>query len=217
MPERSVELLTWVSEENRYTPLMNRSWSIWGLSPDIGVTDRLEVTLPVEFWWARTPGMPGSTQLNNYGVEARYRLVSQDPVEAPPFAPLVRVSVRRLVALRDTMVPEVGLVGTYEVGSVIIGADLGMSSEITRNESSFDFHPAIGVSVHATGDLRFGAEAVAYVPLQGENMKSAGDLSWFAAGPNLSWTHGRFWLSATYSIGISHVKDAPRAQWGIAF
>jgi hypothetical protein len=115
------------------------------------------------------------------------------------------------------MRPELGLVSTYEVGSVIIGADISLSSDITRDDIGFDLHPAVGVSVRATDELRVGAEAIAYVPFDTPPGKTTSDLEWVAAGPNLSWTHGRFWVTATYSIGISHVKDAPRAQWGIAF
>jgi hypothetical protein len=211
MPERSVELQTWISEENKNEAEANLSRSIWGASPLIGVTDQLELALPLEVWWSRTPGAPGVTQLNNYGVEARYRLVSQDPEEAPPLAPLVRVGVRRSVGLRDTMNPEIGLVTTYETGIVVVAADLGLGAALTRDDAKFEFRPALGISFLAVGDLRFGAEAFAEIPLE-----ETGD-TWIVAGPDLSWTHGRFWLSATYGIGLKNVKDAPRMQWGIAF
>jgi hypothetical protein len=211
MPERSVEVQSWVGEENRVEAEGNLSRSIWGVGPFIGITDQLELSLPLEVWWTKpAPGMPGVTQLNNYGVEARYRLVSQDPVDAPPIAPLVRVGVRRIVKERDTMAPEVGLVTTYETGVVVVAADLGLAAGITRDDASFDFRPGVGVSVRAVGDLRFGAELFAEIPLDD------GD-AWLIAGPNLSWTHGRFWLSAAYGIGLSNIKDAPRMQWGIAF
>jgi hypothetical protein len=211
MPERSVELQTWVSEENKNEAEANLSRSIWGVGPQIGITDQLELALPVEVWWSRTPGGPGVTQLNNYGVEAHYRLVSQDPEEATELVPLVRVGVRRSVGARDSMNPEIGLVTTYETGSVVIAADLGLAGSLTRDDATFELRPALGVSVLAVGDLRFGAEAFAEVPLE-----ETGD-TWIVAGPDLSWTHGRFWISATYGIGLKNVKDAPRVQWGIAF
>lgn len=211
MPERSVEVQTWLSEENRLEAENNVSRSIWGVGPFIGITDQLELSLPLEIWWSRVPNMPGSTQLNNYGVEARYRLVTQDPVDAPPFAPLLRVGVRRQVKDRDTLAPEIGLAASYESGIVHVGADVGVGAAITRDDTSFELRPGVGVSFLAVGDLRFGAELFAEVPLE-----ETGD-TWLIAGPNLSWTHGRFWLSAAYGIGLSNVKDAPRMQWGIAF
>jgi hypothetical protein len=211
MPERSVEIQTWISEENRLEPENNLSRSTWGLGPFVGITDQLELSMPLELWWQRVPTMPGSTQLHNYGIEARYRLVTQDPVEAPPFVPLVRVGVRRLVKDRDTMAPEVGLVATYEAGSVVVDANAGVVGAVTRDDTSFRLRSGAGVSVLAVGDLRVGAELFAEVPFD-----ATGD-TWLVAGPNLSWTHGRFWVSAAYGIGLSNVKDAPRMQWGIAF
>jgi hypothetical protein len=61
------------------------------------------------------------------------------------------------------------------------------------------------------GDFRIGAEVFAQISLDDKGA------SWAVAGPNMSWTHGRFWVSATYGIGVYQIKDAPRMQWGIAF
>jgi hypothetical protein len=33
----------------------------------------------------------------------------------------------------------------------------------------------------------------------------------------MAWSHGRSWLSGSYLIGVYHVRDAPRLNWGIAF
>ncbi len=211
MPERQVELQTWVSEENRTEEANNRSRSIWGVAPLVGITDQLELVLPLEVWWTRVPGMSGGTSLNNYGVEARYRMVTQDAEDAPPFAPLLRVALRRSVAARDTIRPEVNLVASYEVGSVFIAADLGVAADVSRDENHFELRPGLGVSVLAVGDLRVGAEAFAQVSLDDAAP------TWAVVGPNLSWTHGRFWVSAMYGVGIVDIKDAPRMQWGIAF
>ena len=71
--------------------------------------------------------------------------------------------------------------------------------------------PGAGVSFKAVGDLRFGAEVFAEINIDSKAT------SWAAAGPNLAWSHGRFWLSAAFGIGLYHVDTAPRVQWGIAF
>ena len=89
MPERGVELQMWVSEENRVEDEANRSESLWGIGPFIGITDQLELALPLDVLWFATPGVNAGTALYDYGAELRYRMVSQDPEEAPPFAPLV--------------------------------------------------------------------------------------------------------------------------------
>lgn len=212
MPERQVELQTWVSEENKTEEAGDRSRSIWGIGPLIGITDQLELVLPLEVWWSRVPATGVErTSLNNYGVEARYRFVTQDPEEAPAFAPLVRVAVRRNVLDRETVRPELNLVGSYESGAVFAAVDLGVAADISRDASHIELRPGAGVSINVAGDFRLGAEAFAQISVDDDGA------SWAVVGPNLAWTHGRFWVSATYGIGIYQVKNAPRMQWGIAF
>jgi len=217
MPERSVELQNWIDEENVIEEAGDRSESRWGISPQIGITDQLELGLPLNVVWGKTPppGMaPAGTQLFDYGVQARYRFVTQDPEDAPPLAPLLRVSLSRLVLARDYIRPEVGFVTMYETGSIVAGADLAVAGNLSRgegDENHFEFIGGAGVSVRVTGDLRLGAEGFTQLSLDDYGA------SYAAVGPNMSWTHGRFWVSATYGIGVYQIKDAPRMQWGIAF
>ena len=211
MPERSVELQNWVDETNKVEEQGERSESRWGVGPMIGITDQLELFLPLNIVWGRTPGMGGSTSLYDYGVEARYRLVSQDPEDAPPFAPMIRANVERLVLARDVIRPEVGFVSNYEAGSVVIGVDISVAANVSRDDQHYESRSGAGVSVLVGSDFRLGAEVFAQVSLDDKGA------SWAVAGPNLSWTHGRFWVSATYGIGVYQIKDAPRMQWGIAF
>lgn len=209
MPERSVELQTWVSEQNRIEEAANGSRSIWGVAPFIGITDQLELALPLEVWWDGVPQMPGITQLTNYGVEARYRFVTQ--VSDAPFVPLVRVTVHRYTALRDTVRPAVEFVGSYENGRVLVSGDVAFGAMLTHDEQQYVALPAAGVSVLTVDELRLGAEVFAQLGIDDSAP------TWAAAGPNLSWTHGRFWVSAAYGVGLTGVKNAPRMQWGIAF
>jgi hypothetical protein len=211
MPERSVELQNWIEEQNRVEDDANRSDTVWGVAPLIGVTDQLELGLPVYISWDRVPNMNGRTALSAYGVEARYRLVTQDPQDAPAFAPLIRASVERLVLARETMHTELGFVSTYEARSVVVGAVVNLSGDFTRDDHELELYPGLGVSVAAVNDLRVGAE------IFGEMSLDDTSNAWVSAGPNLAWTHGRFWLSAAYGIGLTGIKDAPRMQWGIAF
>jgi hypothetical protein len=192
MPERGVELQTWISDESKIEEEANRSETTWGVGPFVGITDQLELGLPLEVLWFGTPGVGGGTALYDYGAELRYRLVTQDPEDAPAFAPLVRLAVNRLVLFRDTVQPELDIVGT-------------------RDEHHFELRPGVGVSFNVVDDFRVGAEVFAQISLDDDGS------SWAIAGPNLSWTHGRFWVSAVYGIGFYRIKDAPRMQWGIAF
>jgi hypothetical protein len=105
--------------------------------------------------------------------------------------------------------PEADLVLSYETGIVHVLVDLGFVAEIDKDDQAYEFRPGAGVSVLAVEDLRFGAELYS-------ELKSEGG-SWLIAGPNLAWTHGRFWLSSAFGIGLVRIKTAPRIQWGIAF
>lgn len=207
MPERGAEIQTWVGEQNRES-LKQTTWGFQGL---VGVTDQLELALPVELLWQRGDGVPGALTFASYGLEARYRFVTQDPVDAPPFAPLLRVAIERDVRARDTVRAEVDLVGSYEVDAIHALVDIGFVGDISRETSSFEIRPGAGLSYRVAGDLRLGAE------VYGELSFDTPEKRWFAAGPNLAYGHGRFWMSAALGIGLYQIQTAPRVQWGIAF
>jgi hypothetical protein len=210
MPERSAEIQTWVLEENGRNDGVKETSLWWG--PLIGVTDRLELALPVEFAWTRIDGADGADfTFTRWGVEARYRLVSQDPEDAPGFAPLIRAAVKRDVGIRNAVQPEIDAVFSYEVGRVHLLVDLGMVGQLTRDDHRLEFRPGGGISVEVVGDLRLGAAAYAELDLDDS------DNSWAVVGPNLAWSHGRTWISAAFGIGIYQIDNAPRLMWGIAF
>lgn len=212
LPERGAELLTWLDEENGREPddLHRATWGFTGL---IGVTDRLMLSLPVEFVWRESDVTGPSFTWEQYGLEARYRFVDPDPVDAPPFAPLVRVAVKRDVTVRDAVVVETDLVASTTTPSGVVHAviDLGAVGVITPDDTHAELRPGAGVSFRVAGDLRLGAEV--YAELSLDDAKE----SWAVVGPNLSWTHGRFWLSAAFGIGVYQIDTAPRVQWGVMF
>lgn len=212
MPERGAEIQTFVDDQNFKSHEDNASETHWWVSPFIGITDQLEIGLPVEMLWIRSDVMQGRTNLDNFGAELRYRLVTQDPVDRPDFAPLVRAAVKRLVSgSRDVWQPELDFVGSYETGEIHVLADIGIFGQVGPGSQNFELHPGAGISVHIVDDLRVGAEVFAEVPFEET------DKTWVIAGPNLAWSHGRTWISASYGIGIYHIRDAPRLNWGIAF
>lgn len=212
MPERGAEIQTWITEENGSKP-DNHHETLWGASALIGITDQLELAFPVEFVWKDSDVDNPSFTFKRYGVEARFRLVSQDPVDAPPFAPLVRLAVKRDVTTRDVVIAEANFVAstTTPSGGVQGLIDLGIAGEISRNDSHFEARPGVGVSFKVVGDLRLGAEVFAHLSLDSK------ESSWAAAGPNLAWSHGRSWVSAAMGIGLYQIKTAPALQWGIMF
>ncbi|HEX5060478.1 MAG TPA: hypothetical protein VFV99_14020 [Kofleriaceae bacterium] len=211
MPERGAELQSWITEEN----FDNLKQDSWQFSAQIGITDQLELGLPLEIDWFRdTTTMPptAGTVFSRFGADLRYRFVTQDPVDAPAIVPLLRVGVKRLITQRDGFQPEADLVVSYESGIVQAEVDLGFLAQVgIQGDDYYAFRPGAGVSVLAIDDLRFGAEFFAEI--------NNADDSWYIAGPNMAWTHGRFWMSAAFGVGLDQdrIKTAPRVQWGIAF
>ena len=184
--------------------------SLW-FGPLIGVTDQLELSLPIEMEWQETNMTGPSFTFKRYGLEARYRLVSSDPVDAPAFAPLIRVAVKRDVTVRDSVIGEADAVASYEVGALHSLVDLGVVGDFTSGHRAWQIRPGAGASFALTSELRLGAE------LYAELHTDSASESWAIVGPDLAWTHGRFWLSAAFGIGVYHVNTAPRVMWGIAF
>jgi hypothetical protein len=212
MPERGVELQSWITEQN----LNGRAEDSWLIGAQVGVTDQFELGFPVEIdWYGDSTAMPpAATKFARFGIEGRYRFVTQDPVDAPALVPLVRVGLKRLMGDRSAAQTEFDFVLSYESGIVQALVDLGFVAQLSPdNGSTYQIHPGAGISVLAAEkiDLRIGAELFANFPSVGE--------SWLIAGPNVSWTHGRFWLSGAFGIGLTQnvINTAPRVQWGIAF
>jgi hypothetical protein len=216
IPERGVELQTWVQDESdKYSTRSQETWLGWG--PLVGVTDQLELGLPVELEWADVimltmpPSEKVSFTFKRFGIEARYRLAPADPIDAPPLVPLIRFAVKRDVTARSTVRLEGDAVVSYQAGTVQALAGIGFTGDIASSASHLELHPGAGISVLATGELRVGAEIYAELGLDSRSE------SWAIAGPNLSWSHGRFWFSGALGIGLYHVQVAPRVIWGIAF
>lgn len=212
MPERGAEIQTWVTEQNG-ADKVNYHNTVWGVQALIGITDQLELALPVDLVWRDSDMINPGFTWQSYGVEARYRFVSQDPVDAPPFAPLARVAVKRDVVARGTVVAEANFVAstTTASGNVAALIDIGAVGRFTRDDAKFELRPGLGVSFKVHGDLRLGAEVFAHI-----SVDESAD-RWVAAGPNLAWTHGRSWVSAAFGIGLYQIKTAPALQWGIMF
>jgi hypothetical protein len=213
VPERGVELEQWITDQHRQGPTHENETSLWW-APVIGITDQLELALPIDWQWtsADYPASP-RTFLANYGAELRYRFVTADPVDAPALVPLLRVAVDKLVIEKEAYELQADAVLSYSCGRVHAVANLGAYGEIHRGTDTYATRSGAGVSIEVTEELRLGAE------VYGEYGLSSGapDDDWIIAGPDLSWTHGRFWLSAGYGVGVYQISSAPRIKWAVAF
>ena len=211
VPERGVELETWMLEEDhKGSPPVDET-SLW-LAPVVGVTDRVELAFPIELSF--TSDMTGSaTNIDRLGAEVRWRLTSPDPVEGGPFSALVRLAAKRLVTDRGAVRFEPGIVLGCDLGRAHLVVDLEGVVEIPdAGDVRSEFRPGAGASVQVAGELRAGAEIYSEIALF-----DTPSVTWAAVGPVLSWTHGRFWVAASFPIGFRDITAAPRLNWAVAF
>ena len=211
LPERGVELQTWILERDNFGPNRAKETS-WFFGAFVGITDQLELVLPVEMRWLVDDTRKPSFTWERYGAELRYRFVSSDPVDAPDFVPLGRLAVKRDVTIRDAIVLEADLVASYRAGRFHTLVDIGFFGLISDDRKNhFEIRPGAGISIETLEDLRIGVEGY------GEISLDSSEESWVAVGPNAAWTHGRFWISGAFGIGLTGIKAAPRVMWGILF
>jgi hypothetical protein len=213
LPQRGVELETWLVEEDGEAygsgPRRDANLIWWG--PVIGLTDRLELALPLELE-ASGRGMRQATSVSRFGAELRWRLGDPDPVASGPVAGLVRVAVKRMLVDRDGAHFEAGAVVSANAGRFHFAADLEGVAEVGEGETTYSLRPGAGVSARIVGDLAVGAEVYAEIGFADPEAADA-----LAIGPNLAWTYGRFWLAASFPIGLLHIDAAPRLNWAVAF
>lgn len=208
LPERGAELEMWVTDRVHKTNKDNTS--LWW-SPILGVTDTVELALPVEiFHWQKT----GLTQVEWFGAEVRWRLDDPDPIEAGKFVPLVRAGVQRLVRDRDSLQFEADVVLAWDpLERLHLVLNAGGRTDIAMQNYLGVY--ALGASWRANETLRFGAEVFGEYVLATTRKHN----SFVMAGPDLGWTHGRTWLTLGWQVGLD--EAAPRGMgrllWGIAW
>jgi hypothetical protein len=202
LPERGVELEGWLTEEAGEDPKTTLEWRL-----GLGLLDQIEVSLPVEITFAG-----GMTQLDTYGLDARFRLVTADPLLAPKVVPLVRVGIERAVA-DDAVTGEADFVVTGDVWRLHAVADLGVAVESLGPTVGLTY--GAGAVVSLTDFIHVGAEAFGEAVLAAPTPEAP----WLGLGPTLAFTHGRFWITASALIGL--MAAAPdfqgRVLWGVQF
>ena len=69
--DRGVELESRLADQNDVGPLHER-WTAWWVAPTIGLSDCVELQLPVEMTWRSETGTRSDFTLSRFGADARY-------------------------------------------------------------------------------------------------------------------------------------------------
>jgi hypothetical protein len=204
LPERAVEVEWWITEETGGPS--GREAAVY-TSGVIGLTDNLELAIPIEVAF-----LPDGAVLEGYGVDLRWRLAPADPAAAGPLVPFLRIGARRLEA--DDAAGVEGDVALSLDLSHRVRALVDVGGSAASNEDGFTMTGGLGVSFALIDELQIGAEAYGHKVFGNDTAGPA----WVAAGPNLLFTHGRFWLTAALLIGLH--RDAPdfmpKVVWAVA-
>ena len=214
--EREIEVEQWIWEMNAGGP--KAAWLWW--SPVIGITDTMELAIPVEaaWWWRPTKDDPdvwrSATQFETWGLSLRWRLAENDADEAGPFVPLVRLAVKHLVVQDEHTEQEWQLEGnvvmSYDVSKLHNALDLGFF--YTTGGAQWATY-ALGSTWQLNDALRLGGEVFGEIGL------SPGRKTFTMAGPDLGWTHGRAWVTVGCLIGVTEkaARWMPRLIWAVKF
>lgn len=204
IPERGLELETWITEENQKTGATTGETAFWW-GPVMALTAHVEMAISIE-----ANEEAGSPNWTKWGADVRYRPQSPDAIDAGPFATKFRFGAKRLILDRAGLRFEGDAIASYTSGRVFALIDAGGIYEHVPNAEEAEIRPGGGVSVRAVDDLRFGVETYGELIVKGEGQ------SWVVVGPTISLTRGRFWGAATYGVGVYGIRDAPRLTFGVA-
>ena len=204
IPERGVEVESWIVEENQKGDAKTGETSFWW-GPVLALTQHVELAISAEA--AEEAGVPHFTK---WGADLRYRPQSPDAIEAGPFATKFRIAAKRLILDRAGIRGEADIIASYTSGRFLAAVDGGAVYEHVPGAEEAELRPAAGISLRAVEDLRFGVEMYSELIVKGVGT------SWLVVGPTVSLTHGRFWGAATLGIGVFGVRDAPRLTFGVA-
>src|SRR5262249_11300086 len=150
-PERTVDLEWWASEETGSNAILT-------IATVVGITDTLELAVPVEIsWFPRT----NETNFSSYGLEMRWRLASADPAKAGPIVPFLRLAARREIQI-DGASLEAEVAGTIDLTPDLrVVADAGITG-LTRIDEVYSTG-GVGLSYAVTQDLKIGVEVYGWV------------------------------------------------------
>jgi hypothetical protein len=204
LPEKGVELQQWVYERNAITNAagveLHDTAMWWGVL--VGITDKLELVLPIEMLH-REVAMAGSTfNVDKFGAELRYRLTKMDLEHPDGIAPVFRIAAKKDVLDRGTTIAEADVILAYQSGRFHGQVDVGAVARINKDEAKFELRPGLGISIETKKGLRFGAEGFLQYFVDSDLKKS----NWAGVGPNMIWTTGRFWVTASFLIGVYQIE-----------
>jgi hypothetical protein len=206
VPEGSIEVGTSIYERDDLGPFHERSAALlW--TPAIGLTERLELAVPVELESRTADDVAPGFAFTRYGAELRFRFLQRSSA----LRPLARFGLSRDVVIKTQVRFEGELAASYDHGPWQFALDAGLVVDVNIGRMHKELRPGAGANVRITQDLRLGMEIHAELALDSTT------ISWAVVGPDVAWVRGRFWLAGAVGIGVREVTAAPRLNLGMVW
>jgi hypothetical protein len=206
VPDGGLEIGTAIYEHDDLGPFHERSIALlW--TPAVGLTEYLELAVPVELVSLTADDVAPGFALTRYGAELRYRFLPRSSA----LRPLARFALSRDATIRTQVRTEIELAASYDHGPLQVELDAGLVLDVNIGRLHKELRPGAGANVRVTDDLRLGAEIHAELALDSTTT------SWAVIGPDVAWTRGRFWIAGVAGIGIHRITAAPRMNIGMVW
>jgi len=203
-PAGALEIGTAIYEHDDLGPFHERSIALLWM-PAVGLTDNLELAVPVELVSRTADDTSPGFALARYGAELRYRL----PPRSSALRPVARLALWRDALILTQVRSEVELAASYDHGPLQIEVDTGLVVDVNIGRRHTELRPGVGANVRITDELRLGAELHAELALDSTTT------SWAVIGPDVAWTRGRFWVAGAIGFGVHQITAAPRLNVGM--
>jgi hypothetical protein len=201
-----LEVGTAIYEHDDLGPFHERSAALlW--TPAIGLTECLELAIPVELESRTADDVAPGFAFTRYGAELRYRFLPRSSA----LRPLARFALSRDVTIKTQVRLESELAASYDDGPWQVELDAGLVVDVNIGRLHKELRPGAGANVRVTEELRLGAEIHAELALDSTTT------SWAVVGPDVAWMRGRFWLSGVVGVGVRQITAAPRMNLGMVW
>ena len=201
LPDGTLELESWFSAEK---PRSGAAGWDWWLGPVTGLTDRIEAGLFAIFEQpAASPGGTSSVALSSLRAHASWLLADK---AAWPVDVRLRAEYGQRVAAGTPNTAWLTAIVSRDLGRLNLTANLGGYLEMADDETLSELVGSFASTMELPAGFRLGGEIFT------EKELKAGGKTEVWAGPSLAYGRGRFWLAATFGLGLTDDTSQHRGR-----
>ena len=193
LSDGTLELESWFSAEK---PRSGAAGWDWWLGPVAGITDRIEAGLFAIFEQpaVSAPGATSTVALSSLRAHASWLLADK---AAWPVDVRLRAEYGQRVAAGTPNTAWLTAIVSRDIGRLNLTANLGGYLEMADDETVPELVGSFGSTIELPAGFRLGGEI-----LTAKELKTGSSIELWA-GPSLAYGRGRFWVAATFGLGLT--------------